>query len=199
MQAVPRMAFYPTKKQNVLCNAKRLCPLFMEKKGANAAMERLKKYCLPMCDINGLDTYVISPAQQDSLLANQEFLNELNGSSPIIATILLHFIQIAKNIGAGMLYPAFVHHKNRKRFAWEPVLCYENEGAFYHVFYRDSWMCRECGYKLFAPILMPSCEADSIFYSGTENRFPATLPFFRKIPCPACGKLLQNHLLILDC
>ena len=159
-------------------------------------MESLKKYCLAICSIDGIDTYIISPVHYDSLMANQELLENLTSSSWGKDRIM-SFIQTAKTFDA--LYFAFGHHKDRARLSleWEPVLCYKKEDAFFHVIYVDSWMCRECRYIFRAPIIMSKSEAEPDFYYGTENRFPDIPPFFPKYPCPKCGRLLQNHLIIL--
>lgn len=158
-------------------------------------MKLLKRYCSTVCCINGLDTYIISPIQYDCLITDKELLKKLN--IPQAGDLLLNFIQTARKINDDKLYFSFVHHKNRKKAEWEPLLCYKNEDTFYHVAYRDSWICRECGHTLYASILMPMSEADAVFKNGTGNQYPDIPPFFQKIPCPKCRRPLQNHLFIL--
>lgn len=158
-------------------------------------MEPLKKYCSAICCVDGVGTYIISPAQYASLMADQELLGKLISSCA--KNSLKYFIQTAEKIDT--LYLAFGHHKNRagQSLEWEAALCYKRDDTFFHVRYRDSWMCRDCGYTLRAPIIMPLCEAEPDFYYETKNRFPAIPPFFQKRPCPNCGRQLQNHLIIL--
>lgn len=158
----------------------------------------LTKYCIKICNINGLDTYIISPQYYGDILADTKLLDKLSVSIFATADKIKHFINIVKTVDNQLLL-AFVYYKNYiNKFAWVPLNCYENEMTFYHVHYRDSWLCRECGYSLRAHIIMPINESDPIFYSGTKNQYPPISSVFKKIPCPRCKKLLQNHLLILN-
>lgn len=44
---------------------------------------------------------------------------------------------------------------------------------------------------------MPILEADGVFLDG-RNIMTSDIPtIFNKIPCEKCGKLLQNHLLVI--
>ena len=157
----------------------------------------LIKYCIKVCNINGLDTYIISSKYYDDILTDTELLDKLSISIFTSVDLIKCFISIAKKVDNQLLL-AFVYYKNYiDKFAWVPLNCYENKRMFYDVHYRESWLCRECGYLLRANIIMPIDESDSIFYSGTKNQYPPIPSIFKKIPCPKCGKLLQNHLLIL--
>lgn len=163
----------------------------------NVVIEELERYCLRICCIQGLDTYIISPQNYDALLADRKLLKQFY--STWVEETLRNLIQIAADVPDGRLYPAVVRHKNRwKKFEWEPVLCYQNRDVFYHVFYRNSWMCRECGHILHTSIIMPMAEADAVFYSGVERNHIEVAPFFQKIPCTKCGRPLQNHLFLLN-
>ena len=155
----------------------------------------LEKYCSSICCIDGIDTYIISSAQSAALMANKELSENLVHSWA--KNMVMHFLQVTKEIDT--LHLAFGHHKSRAGLSleWQPILCYQTENTFSHVYYRDSWMCRECGNILRAPIIMPLCESEPDFYYETNNRFPAFSPLFQKYPCPKCGRLLQNHLIIL--
>lgn len=173
---------------------------FMSKMSCNTKniSKLLEKYCMKVCNINGFDTYIISPKYYADMLADTELLDKLSLS--IFASIdsIKHFINIAKEVDNQLLL-AFVYYKNDiDKFAWVPLNCYENKMTFYHVHYRDSWLCRECSYSLHAHIIMPIDESDPIFYHGTKNQYPSIPSIFKKIPCPRCKKLLQNHLLILN-
>lgn len=156
----------------------------------------LKKYCLTVCCINGLDTYIISPVQYDNLISDEELLKKFDFYR--LDDYVINLIQIARKVDTDMLYLSFVQHKNfGTKYQWEPLLCYRHDNIFYHVAYRSSWMCRECKHILYAPVIMPKDEEDSAFYSGTEKQFPDIPPLFQKVSCPECGRLLQNHLIIL--
>ncbi|MCM1186957.1 MAG: hypothetical protein NC251_07740 [Lachnoclostridium sp.] len=94
------------------------------------------------------------------------------------------------------LYLAFAYNPNfAEKYRWLSLLCYKHENTFYHVAYRNTWMCRECNHKYNAPIIMPMVEADAVIYHGVE--YPKIPDIFRKVNCPQCGKPLQNHLIIL--
>lgn len=161
-------------------------------------IELLKRYCLSICCINGLDTYIISPLYYDLLAADEDFRKDLSELSIYPYDAFLGLLQTARE-NAGILYLALADHKSRKgRYEWEPVLCYKNENTFYHVSYRSSWKCRDCGYILYAPVIRPMVEVDSGFYFGTERKYPDIPPLFQKVPCPKCGHLLQCHLHIMD-
>lgn len=159
-------------------------------------LKQIEKYSSAICCIDDIETYIISPEHYSFLIENQELLENLIPSWAM--DWVIRYVQVTKKFDA--LYLAFGHHKNRAvlSFEWEPVLCYEKENTFFHVRYRDSWMCRNCRYVLYAPIIIPLCEADPGFYYETKNRFPDTPPFFQKVPCPKCSSLLQNHLIILE-
>lgn len=164
---------------------------------AKQISELLAKYCIKICNINGLDTYIISPQYYGDILADTELLDKLTVSIFASADSIKKFINIAKKVDNQLLL-AFVYYKNYiDKFAWMPLNCYENENSFYLIFYRDSWLCRECGYLLHANIIMPIEECDTVFYSGTKNQYSPIPSIFKKIPCPKCGKLLQNHLFLL--
>jgi len=159
-------------------------------------MGQFIKYSLAICCIDDIDTYIISPEHYSTLIGNQELLE--NFSPSWAKERVIYYIQVTKKFDA--LYLAFGHHKDRAGLSleWEPVLCYKKENTFFHVGYRFSWMCIDCRYVLYAPIIMPMCEVDPDFYYGTKNRFPDIPPFFQKVPCPKCSSLLQNHLIILE-
>lgn len=158
-------------------------------------MEHLKDYCLDVCVIDGLQTYIISPEKYSLLIKDNELLNNLKRKDKDI----LPYIKIAREIGIDKLYLAFVYFPAfAKKFQLLPILCYRNEHQFYHVNYRNTWMCRECKYIMNKPIIMPMVEADMTIYRCSEHKYPAIPSIFQKVKCPKCGKLLQNHLIILN-
>ncbi|MCI8400834.1 MAG: hypothetical protein HFI38_01860 [Lachnospiraceae bacterium] len=157
-------------------------------------MERLKDYCLDVCIIDGLQTYVISPAKYGVLIKDNELLHYLKRTDKN----LLPYIEMAREMGIDKLYLAFVNVPSFvRKFQMSPVLCYKNENRFYHVHYRNTWMCRECKHIMNKPIIMPMVEADITIYHCSENKYPDIPSIFQKVKCPKCGRLLQNHLIIL--
>ncbi len=157
-------------------------------------MELLTEYDLISCCINGLDTYIISPIQYEMFVKDETLLKKLNLFC--IKREIVDLIQITEKFCTNLLFFALVRHPNRiEKYKYEPVLCYKKKEGFYHIAYRDSWMCRECNNILYTSLIMPKSEEDPIFYCGTESQYPNIPSFFQKLPCPKCGKLLQNHLM----
>lgn len=159
-------------------------------------MERLKQYCMGVCDIDGLQTFIISASKYEELLRNSELLKDLK----ISERLMTPFIKTIRELNTDKIYFAFVYLPTFiEKFQWMPVYCYKNGSQFYHVHYRDSWMCRECGNIMNQSVIMPLVEAEPeiYFYSACGNRHPSIPPFFQKIKCPICGKLLQNHLFLI--
>lgn len=159
-------------------------------------MERLKQYCMGVCDIDGLQTFIIFASKYEELLRNSELLKDLK----ISERLMTPFIKTIRELNTDKIYFAFVYLPTFiEKFQWMPVYCYKNGSQFYHVHYRDSWMCRECGNIMNQSVIMPLVEAEPeiYFYSARGNRHPSIPPFFQKIKCPKCGKLLQNHLFLI--
>ena len=76
---------------------------------------------------------------------------------------------------------------------WQPVNCYKNGNTYYHVYIRDTWLCRECGYLRSGQFIMPMIEHDEVFYAGTDASYPEIPAIFQKIYCQNCGKEFQKH------
>lgn len=158
-------------------------------------MEHLKDYCLNICVIDGLQTYVISPAKYDAFIKDKELLKSLKRTEKDI----LPFIKVSKETGTDTIYLAFVEcHAFVEKFQWIPVHCYKSGNHFYHVHCRNTWMCRECKNIINKPVIMPMVEADAVIYHGTEDKYPNIPSVFQKVKCPKCGKLLQNHLIVIE-
>ncbi len=170
----------------------------MEQKIGNCRgndMERLKSYCADVCFIDGLKTFIISPSKFDDILKDNELLKYLKKLNKDIVP----FINISRAVGTSKIYLAFVNLPVKvERFQWVPVHCYKNGNQFYHVHYRDTWMCKECKYIINKPSVMPMVEVDSIIYKQCENKYPDIPLIFQKEKCPKCGRVLQNHLLIIE-
>ena len=50
-------------------------------------MERLKQYCMGVCDIDGLQTFIIFASKYEELLRNSELLKDLKISERLMETI----------------------------------------------------------------------------------------------------------------
>ena len=155
-------------------------------------MERLKSYCEEVCFIDNLQTFIISPSKFNDILKDNELLMYLKKSD------IAPFINTSRAVGTNILYLAFVNLPAKvERLQWLPVHCYKNENKFYHVYYRNTWMCRECRHIMNKSIVMPMVEADSTIYHHCVNQYPDIPLIFQKVKCPKCGRVLQNHLIII--
>ena len=169
-------------------------------------MQQLERYCMEVRCINYLNTYIISPQYYEELLSDIDLMKLLwwhkdqHGQHHLPPGWREEMIRgmMEESRKVDNLYFAVVRHKGiPERFVWEPVHCYHQDDTFYHVMYRKSWKCIDCGYWLEVPLIMPMVESDTLFYNETENRWPDTPPIFQKVRCPNCGMMLNNHLKIL--
>lgn len=157
-------------------------------------MEQLEQYCMDVCEIDGLQTFIISSSKYEELLKNSELLKHLK----ISERLMTPFIGTIRELNTDKIYFAFLYLPTFiEQFQWMPVYCYKSGSQFYHVHYRDSWVCRECGNIMNQSVIMPLVETDSGIYFAHRNRHPRIPPFFQKIKCPECGKPLQNHLFFI--
>ena len=86
---------------------------------------------------------------------------------------IIPFINISREVGTNKIYLAFVNLPAKvERFQWLPVHCYKNGNQFYHVYYRNTWMCRACKHIMNKPIVMPMVEVDSTIYNQCERKYP---------------------------
>ena len=159
-------------------------------------MSLLHEYCINELVIDGLKTYIISPEHYENILHDAKFLKQLSISGEIKKSIS-RMIEYVKQISEIKIHLAFVQHENRKIFIWEPVNVCKFGSDFYHIYIRENWLCKECGHNHTGKIIMPMFEADGVFLDMKNIRVAKTPAIFNKIPCEACGKLLQNHLLII--
>ena len=159
-------------------------------------MKSLQEYCITKRIINTLITYVIIPEHYENLLHDTKLLEQL-GISGTGREFISRMIEYARQISEIKIHLAFVQHENRKICMWEPINVCEYENNFYHVFIRDNWICKECGHNHLGKIIMPMFEADGAFLD-VQNKITYDIPLiFKKRSCENCGKLLQNHLLII--
>lgn len=156
---------------------------------------KLKEYCFCICDINGLATCVISPEYYDTIADDAELLRYLSRRKSDI----LPYLNIIKECRDLALYLAFVYHETWiERYRWMPLFCYRKGETFYHVEYHSGWRCRECGCDNGA-VLMPIWENDAVIYGGAGADYPEVPSIFKKLPCKKCGRILQNHLIKVEC
>lgn len=160
-------------------------------------MKSLQEYCINELIIDGLKTYIISPEHYENFLHDTKLLKQL-GISDTGKKFISGRIEYAKQISEIKIYFAFVQHEDRKTCIWEPVNVCEYENVFYHVFIRDNWICKECGHNHLGKIIMPMSEADGVFLDVRNNVASDIPAIFKKIPCENCGRLLQNHLLVIS-
>ena len=159
-------------------------------------MKLLQDYCINELIIDGLKTYIISPEHYDNLLHDTKLLEQLSISG-VAKEFISRMTEHAKRINEIKIHFAFVQHENRKISVWEPVNVCEYGNDFCHVFIRNSWLCRECGYIYSGKIIMPMFEADGGFLDA-ENIMTSEIPaIFNKTSCVKCGRSLQKHLLIV--
>ena len=156
-------------------------------------MDWLKKYCLEVRCIDGLDTYIISPEFYEKILSDNELLAQL-GASKNKRRFIETFIKYAKEVEGMELHLAFIHQKKWKDFEWIPVNCLKHGDEIFHICCRENWICHECGYDNPGIVIMPQVEADPTYY----EKCPAISSVFQKRACRKCGKTLQNHLLFVD-
>ena len=154
-------------------------------------MEQLKRYCTKIKSINGKMTYIVDPMLLEDILADAELFVLLGIPSDFVR----HKIKEAK-AEPQKIFLAFVQHSHVKmeKYRWEPVHCYKDGEDYYHVYIRDSWLCRECQQMNYGKFLQPAGEHDPLFYSGAENQYPRA-SVFKKRRCRHCGKNLQIHFI----
>ncbi len=158
-------------------------------------MEHLIRYCEVVCFIDGLQTFIISPSKFDDLLKDNDLLKYMKKSYIDI----VYFVNAANTVATNTIYLAFVKLPTKaESFQWIPLHCYKSENQFFHVHYRNTWMCRECKSIMNKPIIMPMVETDTAIYHWCENKYPDIPLIFQKVKCPKCGRLLQNHLIIIE-
>lgn len=157
-------------------------------------MERLKKYCVAICVIDGVQTFIISSSKYDDIIKDKELLKYLKKTDVDI----MSFIKMAREVDIEKIYLAFVKLPTKvEKCKWIPIHCYNDGHSFYHVHYRSTWMCRECKNIMDASIIMPMVEEDPVIYRWSENQYPDIPSIFKKIKCPKCSKTLQRHLIII--
>ena len=157
-------------------------------------MKTLQKYCTDELIIDGMKTYIVSPKHYESILFDAELAKQLGIPDALKDNIIPKLIENTNRIHELKIHFAFVWHEKRKNCIWEPINVCEYNGRFFHVYIRDSWLCMECGHIHAGNIIMPMFEADIVF---SDHRIFNVPDIFKKVPCENCGRLLQDHLLIV--
>ena len=160
-------------------------------------------------EIDGVKTCIVSPEFLDDVLSDTEVFAVLCNSSTLHSksTKFVEFLKermqyLVKEAryNPTRIFLAFAKQTTSKKnhFWWEPINCYKDGDVYYHVSIRDNWVCRECGQNNLDKFIMPLIEANSLFYAGTDNKYPTISPLFKKKKCIYCKKVLQNHFLHID-
>lgn len=150
----------------------------------------LKKYRLEFFKIDGTETHIINPNSMEALVNDHPLLAQMG----IERKYLMPYIDVISSVREVNLFLGMMYNGKFKAHQWFPVLCLKWNNQYYHVHYRDSWMCRHCAHTI-GRVLMPLSESDRIYYSEVET--PPAAGIFQKIHCPKCGTPLQNHLILL--
>lgn len=153
----------------------------------------IEKYCAKKLIVDGLETYIISPARYDDILKDTELSRQLEINGEFLKVL----INNAAKIDEMKIHLAFVCHKAWENHIWQPINVCEYEDRYYHVSIRDTWLCRECGHVHRGSIIMPMAEADAVFLDKPHFRDFEIPAISKKLPCEICGRPLQNHLIII--
>ena len=115
--------------------------------------------------------------------------------SDVFYKTMLQLIKYTKQISSLNIHFAFACNNKLKIHPYQPINVLEYNNKYYFVNIRNNWICRECQHNTEGLIVMPMAETDSMFL---DNYYQYSMPaVLRKIPCPKCGKQLQNHLCII--
>lgn len=148
--------------------------------------ERLTQYAEAAVNIDGLETFIISP----------KFYGRLPGLMPgtVFERESVHCVKAAEEAKGLDLSVGVCHNPNFKSppLAWRPVLCYKRGEDFFHVMYRKKWLCRSCKFDGH-PVIMQLADAEPDAYFGFAR--PAPSPLFKNLKCKNCGRLLQGYLI----
>ena len=168
---------------------------YQSQRMAGDYMKCIKKYSIKMCHINGAEIYITNPVFYDEIIADTELLTSLFISVQDVINCIRYISDVKSD--DFNLFLAFAHFKNRKQlYSWLPVACCKYSDTFYPVKIRSSWLCRNCGHIYHGIVIMPVEEYDPVCYPAVDNLQPIPR-IFKKIRCESCGKLLQNHLIMI--
>lgn len=159
-------------------------------------MRQLEEYCMEIRPIGGVETYIVDPEFCGDIASDDLLLSSLSASPKFIK----YYIKCSEHVKTSefSMYLAFIHSGSRiERFSWLPLNCLKHGEDYYHVVVRDTWMCRNCGHIHRGIIIMPMAECDTTVYP-IRSLMPPVPGIFKKKACECCGRLLQNHLIILD-
>lgn len=157
----------------------------------NEIILELKKYLLFHSVIDGLETYIIKSEKLCYFKKDKQLLENLFHGYNINFT----FIENINKNKDTQLFFAIIHNKKVKLAPWLPVLCLKKDKQYFHVNYKENWLCRECQFDV-GRVLLSLSECDRCYYIGKD--IPDIPNIFRNRRCPQCGHLLQGHLIMLD-
>ena len=167
-------------------------------------MKQFECYFKEIREIDGVKTCIVSQEFLDDVLSDSEVLSMLCRSKStefveFVKRRMQCFVNEAKRNPTRIFF-AFAEQRNSRKIhlSWEPINCYKDGDLYYHVYIRDSWMCRECKQMNYDKFIMPMTEHATGFYVGTDNKYPPISPLFKKKKCIYCEKVLQNHFIYID-
>ena len=139
--------------------------------------------------INGIETMLVKKGLEDNFLKSSEIRKYFTED---VITMLSYVPEVCDKYN---LYFGILCVQTSYKVWYTAVLCMIADSEFHHVFYKENWLCRECGCNN-GRVLMPFFESDPIFINYIKS---AKIPnSFNKMPCRNCGKFLQNHIILLE-
>lgn len=139
--------------------------------------------------INGIETMLVKKELEDEFLKSSEICKYFTDD---VITMLSYVPEVC---GKYNLYFGILCLQTNYKVWYIAVLCMPDNSEFHHVFYKENWLCRECGYDN-GRVLMPYFESDPVIINYIETTEISKV--FNKIPCKKCGKILQNHIMLLN-
>lgn len=156
-------------------------------------LNELSKYLYKKVNINGLDTYIISPEKYDEFLDDEYLVSKL----PLGREWAANYIDKAKKEKKIELYYAIAQNTHVPRPFCFSVLCLQVNNEWSHVVYNEYWMCRDCKHEI-GPIVRPLVWAESSCYAGMDKKNIRYPDIFKDPRCEKCGHFLNTRLLNLQ-
>ena len=152
-------------------------------------MSELSTYFDCMININGTETLIVKKGFETDFIKSDLIHKYLTNG---VIDMLSYYPTLCDKYN---LYFGILCVQTSYKVWYTAVLCMIADSEFHHVFYKENWLCRECGCHN-GRVLMPFFESDPIFINYIKS---AKIPnSFNKMPCRNCGKFLQNHIILLE-
>lgn len=153
----------------------------------------LKKYRIELLRIDSAETHIIDPYSMDALVDDRQLLDKMK----IQRKSIMRYIDVINSVREIKLFLGLMYTVKFKTERCIPVLCMRWNNRYYHVYYKEGWQCMHCGHNV-GRVLMPFSESGDIVITHTSHEISPEVNLFQKINCPKCGRLLQNHLMLLE-